>query len=80
MNEHENKDRLREAEMCLSTVCMNTGDTQKEIMRNVARIEAEGRGFWLIDLFGQKTFIQGAIQSINLVEENLVMLTNRQSA
>ncbi len=80
MNEHENKERLWEAEMCLSTVCMNTGDTQKEIMRNVARIEAEGRGFWLIDLFGQKTFIQGAIQSIKLVDENLVMLTNRQSA
>ncbi len=52
MNEHENKERLWEAEMCLSTVCMNTGDTQKEIVRNVARIEAEGRGFWLIDLFG----------------------------
>jgi len=62
--------------MCLSTVCMSTDDTQKEIMRDVARIEAEGRGFWLINLFGEKTFIEGAIQSIDLVDENMVTLTH----
>jgi predicted RNA-binding protein len=62
--------------MCLSTVCMDTGDRQKEIMRDVARIEAEGRGFWLINLFGKRTFIEGSIQSIDLVDENQVMLTD----
>ena len=62
--------------MCLSTVCMDTGDTQKEIMQDVARIEAEGNGFWLSDLFGEKTFVEGTIQSIDLVEENRVILTN----
>lgn len=62
--------------MCLSTVSMHTGDTQKDIMQDVARIEAEGKGFWLIDLFGQKTFVEGTIQSIDLVEENRVILTD----
>jgi predicted RNA-binding protein len=62
--------------MCLSTVCMDTGDTQKEIMKDVARIEAEGSGFWMIDLFGEKTFVEGNIQSIDLVDENRVILTS----
>jgi len=62
--------------MCLSTVRMDTDDSQKEIMQDVARIEAEGAGFWLIDLFGEKTFVEGAIQSVDLVDENLVILTS----
>jgi predicted RNA-binding protein len=44
-------------------------------MRDVARIEAEGNGYWLIDLFGKRIFVEGAIESIDLVDENLVMLT-----
>jgi len=62
--------------MCLSTVWLDTADTRKEIMQDVARIEAEGEGFWLSDLFGEKTFVKGSIQSIGLVEENLVILTD----
>ena len=31
--------------MCLSTVYLNSGDEKKEIMKEVARIEAEGQGF-----------------------------------
>jgi predicted RNA-binding protein len=60
--------------MCLSTVCLNQGDTPQEVMRDVARLEAEGDGYWLIDLFGQRTFVQGAIASIDLVDENRIML------
>jgi len=52
---------------------MDSGNEQKEIMKDVARIEAEGRGFWLINLFGEKTFIEGTIQTINLVGGQLVM-------
>jgi hypothetical protein len=36
--------------MFLSTVYMDLGNEQKEIMKEVARIEAEGQGFWLITL------------------------------
>jgi hypothetical protein len=31
--------------MCLSTVYMNSGNEQQEIMKDIARIEAEGQGF-----------------------------------
>ena len=60
--------------MCLSTVCLNQGDAPREVMRDVARIEAEGDGYWLIDLFGERTFVEGAIESIDLVDANLIML------
>ena len=64
--------------MCLSTVYMNSGNEQEEIMKDVARIEAEGRGFWLIDLFGERTFIEGTIQTINLMDGHFVMLENHK--
>ena len=60
--------------MCLSTVYMNSGNEQKEIMTDVARIEAEGQGFWLINLFGEREFIEGDIQTVDLMDEHFVML------
>lgn len=60
--------------MCLSTVYLNVGDEQKEIMKDVARVEAEGEGFWLINLFGERTFIRGRVQTINLTDGHFVML------
>ncbi len=64
--------------MCLSTVYMNSGNEQKEIMKDVARIEADGRGFWLINLFGERTFIEGTIQTINLMDGHFVMLESHK--
>jgi len=52
---------------------MDSGNEPQKIMKDVARIEAEGRGFWLIDLFGEKTFTEGTIQTIDLVGGQLVM-------
>ena len=60
--------------MCLSTVYMDSGNAKKEIMKDVARIEAEGKGFWLIDLFGEREFIEGRIQTIDLMDEHFVVL------
>ena len=60
--------------MCLSTVYMDSGNEQKEIMKDVARIEAEGNGFWLIDLFGEKTFVKGTIKTVSLMDGHFVML------
>ena len=65
--------------MCLSTVYMESGNEQKEVMKDVARIEAEGQGFWLINLFGERTFIEGTIQIINLMDGHFVMLENQKS-
>jgi len=60
--------------MCLSTVYMNSGNEEKEIMKDVARIEAEGQGFWLINLFGEREFIEGSIETVDLMDEHFVML------
>ncbi len=60
--------------MCLSTVYMNSGNEEKEIMKEVAHIEAEGQGFWFIDLFGERKFIEGSVQTVNLMDGNFVML------
>ena len=65
--------------MCLSTVYMNSGNEQKEIMKDVAHIEAEGQGFWFINLFGERKFIEGTIQTVDLMDKHFVMLRKGKS-
>ena len=60
--------------MCLSTVYMHSGDEQKEIMKDVARIEAENRGYWVINLLGEKKFVEGTIETINLLDGYLTVV------
>jgi predicted RNA-binding protein len=69
----------KEENMCLSTVYMNSGNKKKEIMKDVARIEAEGQGFWLINLFGEREFIEGSIETVDLMDEHFVMLREGKS-
>jgi predicted RNA-binding protein len=69
----------KEGKMCLSTVYMDTGDEQQEIMKDVARVEAEGKGFWLINLFGERTFIEGKIQTVNLMDGSFITLNKEES-
>jgi predicted RNA-binding protein len=68
-----------EDNMCLSTVYMDSGKEQKEIMKEVARVEAEGQGFWLINLFGERTFIEGKIQTINLTDGHFIILIKEEA-
>jgi predicted RNA-binding protein len=68
-----------EEKMFLSTVYMDSGDEQLEIMKDVARVEAEGKGFWLINVFGERTFIEGKIQTINLTEGSFIALRKEES-
>jgi predicted RNA-binding protein len=65
--------------MCLSSVYMDTKEGRKEIMRDVARIEAEGSGFWLINLFGKRKFAEGCIRTIDLMDEHFVILDSKES-
>jgi len=65
--------------MCLSTLYMNSGNKQKEIMKDVARIEAEGKGFWFISLFGERKFIEGTIQTVDLMDTHSVLITKGNS-
>jgi predicted RNA-binding protein len=72
------KKKLRE-NMCLSTLYVNSENMQKEIMEDVARIEAEGEGFWFINLFGERKFIDGTIQTVNFMDSHFVVLTKSNS-
>jgi predicted RNA-binding protein len=58
---------------------MDSGNEQREVMKDVARIEAEGQGFWLINLFGERTFIEGKIQSVNLADGHFIMLRKEEN-
>lgn len=64
----------KEYTMCLSTVFMHVDNTDREIMRDVARVEAEGGGVWLTNLFGEKRFVEGTVRTIDLIDEHLVVL------
>jgi len=65
--------------MCLSTVYMSSGNEKEEIMKDVARIEAEDQGFWFINLFGERKFVKGTIQTVDLMDSHFVMLTKGNS-
>jgi predicted RNA-binding protein len=62
--------------MCLSTVYMKSGNEQKEIMKDIARIEAEGQGFWFINLFGERKFIEGRIETVDLMDGHFILVNN----
>jgi predicted RNA-binding protein len=69
-----------EVNMCLSTIYVRWGEENQEVMRDVARMEAEGEGYTVIDLFGAKTFVQGQIASIDFVERHRVVLRKNGNA
>ena len=65
--------------MQLSTIYLNSGNGQKKIMKDVARIQAEGRGYWFINLFGEKKFIEGSIETVDLMEGRFVLVNKEES-
>ena len=69
---------VKEAHMCLSIAFAYDGNEHKEIMRDVARIEAEQQGFWLVDFFGKEIFVEATIQSIDFVDGHFVALKFRE--
>lgn len=65
--------------MCLSTVYMESGNEQKEIMKDIARIEAEGQEFWLTNLFGEKKFVKGRIETVDFMDGHIVLVGREKS-
>ena len=60
--------------MCLSSVYIDSSGKQKQIMGDVARMEAEAEGFLFIDLFGESKFVHGKIKRIDFIDEHAVVL------
>ena len=69
-----------EVNMCLSTVYINSGMGKEEVMREVAEMEAEGKGFFLVNLFGERRFVKGRIKSIDFVDEHRVVMEREATA
>lgn len=64
--------------MCLSTVYMSSKENSKEIMKDVAQVLADGKGFWIIDLLGEKRFVNGVIESIDLMDNYMVLRSEKE--
>jgi len=60
--------------MCLSTVYIDSGTGKEEVMRDVAEMEAEGEGFNLFNLIGEKRFLKGSIKRVDFVDEHTVVM------
>jgi predicted RNA-binding protein len=63
--------------MCLSTVYVESAGQRKEIMQDVAGLEADNGGYLLTDLFGVRKFVPGRIKSVDLVSEHTIVLEER---
>jgi len=62
----------QEVRMCLSTVYIESDTGKEEFMQDVAEMEAEGDGFFLVSLFGERRFIKGSIRRVDFVDEHTV--------
>lgn len=60
--------------MCLSTVYIDWGGQQEEVMRDVAYMEAKDEGFLLVDLLGEQKLIKGSVKSVDFVDKHTVVL------
>lgn len=60
--------------MCLSTVYIDWGGQQEEVMRDVAYMEAKDEGFLLVDLLGEQKLTKGSVKSVDFVDKHTVVL------
>ena len=58
--------------MCLSTVYIRSSAGKEEVMHDVAEMEAEGEGYNLFNLIGEKRFVKGSITRVDFVDEHTV--------
>ena len=61
--------------MCLSNVFYIDSDgQQREVMRDVAQMEARNNGFLLMGLLGEQKFVQGEVKSVDFIDKHSVVL------
>ena len=61
--------------MCLSNVFyIDSSGQQKEVMRDVAQMEAHNNGFLLTGLLGEQKFVQGDVRTIDFLDKHSVVL------
>jgi predicted RNA-binding protein len=60
--------------MCLAAVYLNNVAEENRLMKDVALIEADEDGFWMVDLFGERRFVTGKILSLNLTDGQCLIM------
>lgn len=60
--------------MCLTTAYIDSGGEHKEVMHDVAQMEARKDGSLLTGLLGEQKFIEGKVKRIDFVSEHEVVL------
>jgi predicted RNA-binding protein len=61
--------------MCLSSVFyVDSNGEQREVMRDVAQMQARNNGFLLVGLLGEQKFVQGKVRTIDFVDKHSVVL------
>jgi len=61
--------------MCLSNVFyVDSNSQQREVMKDVARMEAQNNGFLLTGLLGEQKFVQGEVRTIDFMDKHSVVL------
>jgi len=61
--------------MCLSNAFyVDTDGEQKEVIRDVAQMEAPNNGYLLAGLLGEQKLVQGDVRTIDFVNKHSVVL------
>ena len=63
--------------MCLSTVYRKDGDEDIFMLKNVAKVEADGEKLLFTDLMGIQTEFVGTLLDIDLME-NIILVKNKE--
>jgi len=65
--------------MCLSKVYINSNGESKEVMREVAYMEAKDDGFLFFDLFGENIFFKGTVMSVDFMDKNSIIMDDNDN-
>jgi len=62
--------------MCLSTVYVKNNGQVETAMQDVSRMVAKNDGMLLVGMFGDETFVNGRIESIDYLDGKTTILKN----
>ena len=60
--------------MCEANAYLIEGPETRLIMENVDRIEPEGEGLRLVNIFGEQKFLKARIRSLSLVDNQVFLV------
>lgn len=59
--------------MCESTVYIEMGGEETELMKDVAKVEVNGKTITCIDIMGEIKTVQGTVKRVDLVNHRFII-------